>query len=87
QNANDLIYTHDLNGNFLSLNRAGQRITGYTEEEAKQLNIADVISPEFLPTAAEMIDRKLKGSPPTIYSTEIIAKDGRRIPLEVNTRL
>ncbi|MCV4566966.1 PAS domain S-box protein, partial [Escherichia coli] len=34
-----------------------------------------------------MIDRKLKGSPPTIYSTEIIAKDGRRIPLEVNTRL
>lgn len=87
ENANDLIYTHDLNGNFLSLNRAGQRITGYTEEEARKLNIADVISPEFLPTAAEMLDRKLRGSPPTIYSTEIIAKDGRRIPLEINTRL
>ncbi|MER3430389.1 MAG: hypothetical protein C4324_04970 [Blastocatellia bacterium] len=87
ENANDLIYTHDLQGNFLSLNRAGQRITGYSEEEARKLNIADVVSPEFLPTAAEMIDRKLKGSPPTIYSTEIISKDGRRIPLEVNTRL
>ena len=34
ENANDLIYTHDLRGQFTSLNRAGERITGYTREEA-----------------------------------------------------
>ncbi|MCV5246998.1 PAS domain S-box protein, partial [Escherichia coli] len=34
ENANDLIYTHDLNGNFTSINRAGEIITGYSREEA-----------------------------------------------------
>ena len=29
ENANDIIYTHDLQGNFTSLNRTGERITGY----------------------------------------------------------
>ena len=28
ENANDIIYTHDLRGNFTSLNRSGERITG-----------------------------------------------------------
>ncbi|HEU5131781.1 MAG TPA: response regulator, partial [Pyrinomonadaceae bacterium] len=30
ENANDIIYTHDLQGNFTSLNRSGERITGYS---------------------------------------------------------
>src|SRR5690242_67718 len=33
ENANDIIYTHDLQGNFTSLNRSGERITGYSREE------------------------------------------------------
>jgi PAS domain-containing protein len=36
ENANDIIYTHDLNGNFTSLNRSGERITGYSRDEAMQ---------------------------------------------------
>ncbi len=87
ENANDLIYTHDLTGKFTSLNHAGERVTGYTEEEALSMNIADVVVPEFLDRAQAMIERKVEGSPPTIYETEIIAKDGRRVPLEINTRL
>ena len=37
ENANDLIYTHDLQGNFTSLNRAGEIITGYSREEALKM--------------------------------------------------
>ena len=40
ENANDIIYTHDLQGNFTSLNRSGERITGYTREETMKMNIA-----------------------------------------------
>jgi PAS domain S-box-containing protein len=43
--ANDLIYTHDLQGNFTSLNRAGERITGYSRAEALKMNIAQVVAP------------------------------------------
>jgi PAS domain S-box-containing protein len=45
------------------------------------------MAPEFLEKASRMIRAKLDGSPPTIYETEVIAKDGRRVPLEINTRL
>ena len=42
ENANDIVYTHDLAGNFTSLNRTGEQITGYSWKEAAKMNIADV---------------------------------------------
>jgi diguanylate cyclase (GGDEF)-like protein/PAS domain S-box-containing protein len=87
ENANDLVYTHDLKGNFTSLNLAGQRITGYRLEEALKLNIAQVVVPKYLKTAREMIERKATDDLPTRYELEIFASDGRRIPLEVSTRV
>lgn len=87
ENANDLIYTHDLAGNFTSLNKTGERITGYTREEAITLNIAQVVAPEHLARAKEMMTRKNFIDEATVYELEIIAKDGRRVPLEVSTRL
>lgn len=87
ENANDLIYTHDLEGNFTSLNRAGERITGYSRTEAVGMNIAKVVAPEFLEAAKTMTARKMKDDVPTTYELEIIAKDGRRVTLELSTRL
>ncbi|MCV4753896.1 PAS domain S-box protein, partial [Escherichia coli] len=84
ENANDLIYTHDLNGNFTSINRAGEIITGYSREEAVRLNISEVVAPEYLKQARQMTARKLSGEGPTAYELEIIAKDGRRVPLELS---
>lgn len=87
ENANDLIYTHDLKGNFTSLNRAGERITGYSRDEALQMNIAMVVAPESLTAAREMTAKKLAKEAATTYETEIIAKNGRRVSLELSTRL
>ncbi len=87
ENANDLIYTHDLKGNFTSLNRAGELITGYTREEAMTMNIAQVVAPEFLETARTMTMRKVAGEIPGTYELEIIAKDGNRVSLELSTRV
>ncbi len=87
ENANDIVYTHDLEGNFTSLNKVGERITGYTREEAMRLNIAEVVVPEFLQTAREMIAHKTVDDISTRYELEIFSKDGQRVPLEVSTRL
>jgi diguanylate cyclase (GGDEF)-like protein/PAS domain S-box-containing protein len=89
ENANDLIYTHDLRGFFTSLNRAGEIITGYKREEVvgTGFHIGRVVAPEYLEQAREMIARKVAGEPPTAYELEIIAKDGRRVSLELSTRL
>lgn len=87
ENANDLIYTHDLGGNFTSLNRAGEIITGYKREEAMTMNVAQVVAPEFLEGARRMIAAKVESEGPTAYELEIIAKNGRRVSLELSTRL
>ena len=87
ENANDIIYTHTLQGNFTSLNRTGQEITGYSREEAMRMNIVDVLAPEYVNIARQMIAQKTDEKTPTVYELEIIAKDGRRVRLEVSTRL
>lgn len=87
ENANDIIYTHDLAGNFTSLNRAGEQITGYTRLEATSMNITDVLAPEYVPVARDMMARKADERVPTVYELEIITKGNRRVRLEVSTRL
>jgi PAS domain S-box-containing protein len=88
ENANDIIYTHDLKGQFTSLNKAGELVTGYSCKEALQMNIADVLAPNSLNVARQMLARKAEEKiPTTVYELEIFAKDGRRVALEVSTRL
>ncbi|QYO65227.1 PAS domain S-box protein [Leptolyngbya sp. 7M] len=87
ENANDLIYTHDLKGNFTSLNRAGERITGYTREEALRMNIFQVVAPDSINAARQMTLQKLRDNNPTTYEISIIARDGREVLLELSTRL
>ena len=87
ENANDLIYTHDLRGNFTSLNRSGERITGYSRDEALAMNIAQVVAPESLEAARQMTAKKIAQDVATTYEIDIIAKDGRYVSLELSTRL
>jgi PAS domain S-box-containing protein len=89
ENANDIIYSHDLQGNYLAINRAGSEATGYTREEILGgLNIARVVAPEHLELARRMTEQKLRDpSRPTVYEVDIISCDGRRLTLEVSTRI
>ena len=89
ENANDIIYSHDLEGNYLTINRAGSEATGYTREEILGgLNIAQVVAPEHLELARRMTAEKLRDpSKSTVYEVDIISRDGRRLTLEVSTRI
>jgi PAS domain S-box-containing protein len=87
ENARDIIYTTDLEGNYTSVNRAGEQIFGYAREEVLKLSQAQVVAPEYLEKAQQMLTRKLAGEAVTIYELEAITKDGLRITIEINTRL
>ena len=88
ENANDIIYTHDLSGNFTSVNKAAQRVLGYSGDEVLRLNVRDVVATDQLAVAQQMTARKVAGDMSrTEYELEVSSKDGRRVTLEVNTRL
>ena len=87
ENAYDMIYTRDMDGNNTSINAAGEKLTGFSREEFLQRNMSQIVVPEHLDLAKEKIAQKLAGNEGSSYETDILAKDGRRITLEVNTRL
>jgi PAS domain S-box-containing protein len=87
ENAHDLIYEHDLKGLYTAVNKAGEIMTGYSLEESLQLSLTETIAPEYLAKGQEMLQRKLAGESVTAYELVIIGKDGRRVPVEVTTRL
>ena len=47
ENSNDLICTHDLDGNILWANKAAIKITGYSQEELLKMNLQSLIVPEY----------------------------------------
>jgi len=87
ENANDIIYTLDLEGNFTSFNRTGERITGYSRDEIIGSNFANIVKPGQQDVFHQMLKRKLAGEEQISYELEIVAKDGRQILLDVSTRL
>jgi two-component system cell cycle sensor histidine kinase/response regulator CckA len=87
QPPNAVVYAHDLSGNITFLNHEGERISGYSREEACRMNIAEVIDPGIAGHLQKQILRDAKEPVGTVYEIDIIAKDGRRIPVEVSTRV
>jgi PAS domain S-box-containing protein len=87
QPAGAVVYSYDLSGNFTFLNHEGELLSGYSREEACRMNIAEVIDSEFAGHLHEQILRDAKRRVGTVYEVDVIAKDGRRIPLEVSTRV
>ena len=62
-------------------------MTGYTREEALQLNVSQIVSPESLKLVQAMTDRKLKSDDETVYELEVFKKGGERLLVEVSSRL
>jgi diguanylate cyclase (GGDEF)-like protein/PAS domain S-box-containing protein len=87
ENAYDMVYTHDLAGNITSINKAAERVLGYSRAEALQLRFGQLVAPEFKQAARRMIDRQIANEAPTTQELEVIAKDGSRVTLEVSNRL
>lgn len=85
--ASDVTYAYDLSGNFTFLSEEGERISGYSREEACRMNIAELLDPEIAGQVGEQIIRDAREPVGTVYEIDIIAKDGRRIPMEVSTRV
>ena len=87
ENARDIIYVHDLEGNFLSANRSGEETFGFSRTEPTNLHMRDFISAEDLKNARVQIAAAIEGKPSTSYEMECVNKEGRKISFEVSSRI
>ena len=86
ENASDLVYTIDMQGHLTSINKAGERMLGYSRDEVIGRELAKIVSPESLIRSRQMRDTKEAGAAWTTYEVELITKDNRHVPLEVSSR-
>ncbi len=86
ENASDFIFTTDGDGRFTSFNPAGERITGYRQEDALRMNLRELIAAEdadrlpalFAPAASDQTVR---------FETRFQTRDGRLIWVETSSRV
>lgn len=84
----DMIFSHDMYGRFLSVNRATQEITGYSPEQLLRMNAMDLVAPEYVDLLQERARARREGH--TGRSTaelEMVTRSGGRVPVEVSTSL
>jgi diguanylate cyclase (GGDEF)-like protein/PAS domain S-box-containing protein len=87
ENACDMVYTYDLAGRITAINRAAERITGYSRTEALQMRFIQLVAPEFQQIVDRRLERQLAEGTPVIQVIDIIAKDSGRLTFEVSNRL
>jgi PAS domain S-box-containing protein len=81
-----IIFKHDVSGNLTFLNKAGELISGYSQQEVCEMNIAQLLAPEFAERVHDWVAGNSSKSLGTVYEVDIIAKNGTRIALEVSAQ-
>ena len=81
------VYELDLNGNFTFLNCRGVQILGYSSEEAREMNVVEILAPELAGYIRRQLLSHCRERFGLVYEIEIVTKDGRRIALETSVHL
>jgi len=87
ENASEIIFTTDLEGRFTSMNGAAQHVFGYTQAEAAQTDIWQLVRPEYWPVLKDRRAAMLAGDMQATSEIEATAKNARRLKLEMKPRL
>ena len=87
ENAKDAIYVHDLSGRYTSVNRAAERLSGFTREEILGKHFSNFVLPRDLKHVRTNLCRKLDEENETIYEVDMVRRDGQRVPVEISSRL
>lgn len=87
ENAMDLVYTRDLQGNFTSVNNTFVKALGYTRAELLGMNIAQVIAPEYQDIVNRAVKSAAEGEMVLGTELEVISKGGTRLTVETQGRV
>jgi PAS domain S-box-containing protein len=87
ENSKDAYYVHDINGIYSSVNRASEKLSGYTREQIVGKHFSEFMTPEHARQVQRQLQKKLESAGETTYEIEMITKKGRHVPVEISSRL
>ena len=69
ENANDVIFLHDLKGNIIAVNRAAEYLTDYSRSEVIGKSFEVLVAPEARNQTLDNIRTRLAAAPPSTTSS------------------
>ncbi|WP_050785966.1 PAS domain S-box protein [Pedosphaera parvula] len=87
ENANDMVYTHDLKGRITSVNTTGEKLLQRSRSKILGKTLLEYIAEEQEGAAANWMEQVIKGEAPPTAEWDFISASGQRIKLEISTRL
>jgi PAS domain S-box-containing protein len=87
ENAKDILFTLDLEGNVTSLNKSAEEVMGWTKAEALSINLKSLVAPEHANLCTQIMQRILNEEPLQHFEISLLRKDGRKALLETSARL
>jgi PAS domain S-box-containing protein len=85
-NTKDIILQVDLKGNFIFINKAAEKMTGYEQEEILKKSFYDFVAPEYHQFIEERIKKRIARKPLNdSFKFEIITKAHKRVWVELIT--
>jgi PAS domain S-box-containing protein len=86
-NTKDVIFQIDLKGNYVYGNAAAEQLTGYPLAELLQMNMMQLVAPEYHALVGERLQRRLADeADEKALEIEILHRDGHRIWTELTNR-
>ena len=77
------IFTCELSGKFTSINRAGQRLMGFTEEETLRRNLFEVVAPEHLIVVHNVMQQAIDAQRGSTSAIVLKTKEGHSVSIEI----
>ena len=87
ENANDMVFTHDLGGRITSINTTGEHLLQGRREEILLLNLMDLLPEDQYPLARQWLDQVVKHAEPPTVELDFLNASRQRFRLEISTRV
>lgn len=88
ETALDIIVVHDLNGDFIYMNKSGLQATGIKPGELREKNVKDLIAPIHLEKMYDNWFRRIKKEDHVfLFETEMTDRQGINVPIEISSSL
>ena len=87
ENANDMVFTHDLSGRITSINKTGERLLQRSRDHLLSRNLIDLMAEDYRVPARQWLEQVVKGTEVPTAEWDFIDHAGQRVKLEISLRV
>ena len=87
ENANDMVFTHDLAGRITAINKTGERLLQRSRESLCSSKIIELMAEDQRVSARQWLDQVVRGVDVPTAEWDFLNSAGQRVKLEISPRL